>query len=178
MNHPAASEKPSWYAVYTKLREEERAARNLQAWGLKTFVPKFKELSRRPGQAATTGAVKYLFPRYIFVRFDSDTALHKVTYTRGVQSVVSFNQKPCPVDDIIIETIQSQMGVEGFIKFEKDIRSGDKVVIEAGPFISLQGTVESEESDSDRLVVILSSVSFQGKLMIEKALVKKVERNH
>jgi transcriptional antiterminator RfaH len=178
MNQLAASDKLFWYAVYTKARQEERAESNLRAWGVKTFMPKIRERRRQQGYAKTTNVVKHLFPRYIFAQFDSDNVLHKVKYTRGVCDVVRFGEKPCPVDDVIIETIQSEMGEAGFIKLEEDIRNGDKVVIQAGPFTSLCGTVERGLSDCDRLTVLLSSVSFQGRLMIEKALVKKVALNH
>jgi transcriptional antiterminator RfaH len=178
MNHLAASDKLFWYAVYTKAKQEERAESNLRAWGVKTFMPKISERHRPRGYGKAENVVKHLFPRYIFAQFNYDIALHKVKYTRGVCDVVSFGEKPCPVDDMLIETIQSQMGEAGFIKVEDDFRSGDKVVIQAGPFTSLFGTVEGGMSDGDRLTVLLSSVSFQGRLMIEKALVKKVALNH
>jgi hypothetical protein len=49
LNQAATSDSPLWYAVYTKPKEEERAETNLRVWGLKTFMPKIKELeySRR-----------------------------------------------------------------------------------------------------------------------------------
>jgi len=167
--------KPSWYAVYTKPREEDRAESNLRAWGVKTLLPKIKEQRSREISKAK---VKHLFPRYIFAHFNCETALHKVNYTRGVCGVVRFGDKPCPIDDIIIETIQAQIGQEGFIKFDERFYTGDLVRIQEGPFKSFHGTVEREMSDSDRLVVLLSSVSYQGRLMIEKALVKKVTNNN
>ena len=170
MNDLTTPSQPSWYAIYTKPREEDRAESNLRSWGLKTLIPRIKEQRSRESK----GRVKHLFPRYIFAQFNCETALHKVNYTRGVCGVVRFGEKPCPIDDVIIETIQSQIGQEGFIDFEEKFCTGDQVTIQGGPFESLQGTVEREMSDSDRLVVLLSSVSYQGRLMIQKALVKKV----
>ena len=175
-NLTTTTDKPSWYAIYTKPREEERADSNLRAWGCKTLLPKIKEQRRR--ESNSKAKVKHLFPRYIFAHFNCETALHKVNYTRGVCGVVRFGDKPCPIDDIIIETIQSQIGQEGFIKLEESFCNGDLVKIEDGPFKSLHGTVEREMTDSDRLVVLLSSVSYQGRLMIEKALVRKIPSNN
>lgn len=176
MNDLTTTGKASWYAIYTKPREEERAESNLRSWGLKTLIPRIKEQRSRESSKAK---VKHLFPRYIFAHFNCETVLHKVNYTRGVCGVVRFGDKPCPIDDVIIETIQSQIGQEGFIQIqcEERFRNGDQVTIQGGPFESLRGTVEREMSDSDRLVVLLSSVSFQGRLMIEKALLKKVASN-
>jgi transcriptional antiterminator RfaH len=176
LNQMTTTDTPFWYAVYTKPREEERAESNLRAWGLKTFMPRIKE--RSGSEIYSKARIKHLFPRYIFARFNCNSELHKVNYTRGVCGVVRFGDQPCPVDDIIIETIQSQVGQEGLIKFEESIHNGDEITIEAGPFNGMHGTVEREMSDCDRLVVLLSSVSYQGRLMIEKALVKKVKRDH
>ena len=173
VNDLTTTGKPSWYAIYTKPREEERAESNLRSWGLKTLIPRIKEQRSREAKPK----VKNLFPRYIFAHFNCDIALHKVNYTRGVCGVVRFGDKPCPIDDIIIETIQSQIGQEGFISFDEKFYSGDQVAIQGGPFKSLHGTVEREMTDTDRLVVLLSSVSYQGRLMIEKALVKKIASN-
>jgi transcriptional antiterminator RfaH len=175
MNYAAAtSDIPQWYAVYTKPKEEERADSNLRAGGVKTFAPKIRERARRSGYRNVPSVVKHLFPRYIFAQFAINAELHKVNYTRGVCNVVGFGEKPCPVDDVIIEAIQSQIGEEGFIQVGEDIRKGAKVMIEDGPFQSLHGTVERELSDSERLVVLLSSISYQGRIIIEKAMVKKV----
>jgi transcriptional antiterminator RfaH len=178
VNYVAISDKPLWYAVYTKPKEEERADSNLRAWGVKTFTPKIRERRRGRGYHNMTNVIKHLFPRYIFAQFISNADLHKVNYTRGVCNVVGFGEKPCPVDDVIIDTIQSQIGEEGFIRFGEDIHKGEKVMIQDGPFESFNGTVEREMRDSDRLVVLLSSVSYQGRLIIEKALVKKMAPNN
>ena len=175
MNELSTLDQPCWYAVYTKPREEERAESNLRAWGMPTFMPKFRErCSDRYGKER----VKHLFPRYIFARFSPDSQLHNVNYTRGVCGVVRFGDTPCPIDDFIIETIMSQVGKEGFIKFDDSIRKGDKVTIQDGPFRMMSGTVDQAKSDHDRLVVLLSSVSYQGRIMIERALVKKVALDH
>ena len=32
-----------WYVIYTKTNEEDRADRNLAAWGLETFYPRIKK---------------------------------------------------------------------------------------------------------------------------------------
>jgi transcription antitermination factor NusG len=92
--------------------------------------------------------------------------------------VVNFGNGPSPVDDLLIETIMSQISAEGFAKSENDFHCGDGVTVRAGAFEKLQGTVERDLMDCDRLVILLSSVSYQGRLIIEKALVRKLAHSH
>src|SRR5215211_1875734 len=93
----------NWYAVRTHVNQESRAEANLKAWQLETFFPKIKEQRRNQFSGALTSLTKPLFPRYIFARFDLERSLHKVSFVRGVQNVVSFGGIPSPVDDEIIE---------------------------------------------------------------------------
>lgn len=167
-------DKPRWYAIYTKANEEGRAGNNLQGWGVRTFMPRTRELRRNEHSRRQVSSVKHLFPRYIFAQFEAASLLHKVNFTRGVCHVVSFGYGPTPVDDLLIDTIKSQIGKEGFIRLDEDFNCGDSVRIKAGLFENLHGTVVDDLKDCDRLVVLLSSVSYQGRLMIEKALVKKL----
>jgi transcriptional antiterminator RfaH len=173
-----AINRPLWYAVYTKPKEEERAGRNLQAWGVKTFLPRIRELRFNKYSHRRAILLKQLFPRYIFAQFDADSLLHQVNFTRGVCEVVNFGNGPSPVDDILIDTIKSQISAEGFVRLDDDFNCGDTVMIKAGLFERLQGTVERDLKDCDRLVILLSSISYQGRVMIEKALVKKLGRSN
>ena len=173
-----AINRPHWYAIYTKAKEEERAGSNLQAWGVETFLPRIRELRFNEHSRKGVSFVKHLFPRYIFARFDASGLLHKVNFTRGVSKVVGFGNGPSPVDDMVIDTIKSQISVEGFVKSDQHFHCGSAVMIKGGLFEKLQGTVERELKDCDRLVILLSSVSYQGRLMIEKALVKKLDQSN
>jgi transcriptional antiterminator RfaH len=178
LSSTTAISKPLWYAVYTKAKEEDRAGDNLQAWGVKTFIPRIRELRFNEYSRKQSRFLTHLFPRYIFAWFDAGSFLHKVNFTRGVCKVVSFGNGPSPVDDILIDTIKSQISSEGFARADNDFNCGESVTIKAGAFEKLQGTVERDLTDCDRLVILLSSVSYQGRLIIEKALVRKPARSH
>jgi transcription antitermination factor NusG len=55
---------------------------------------------------------------------------------------------------------------------------GDRVTLENGSFKGLEGTVQRTTQDQDYVVVLLSSVSYQGRLMIERAFLRKLAVNH
>lgn len=162
-----------WYAVRTNPKQEERADSNLRAWQVETFTPRIKE--RRYTQ---TRGVKYLykplFPQYIFARFDARRLLHKVCFTRGVNSVVSFGSDPTPVDNEIIDLIRAQVGADGFIVLGEKFKAGDQVIIKDGPLKNLTGIFEREVNESDRVMILLTTLKYQGHLLLEREFVKKI----
>lgn len=164
---------PHWYVVKTQPKQENRAQMNLNAWNVETFFPTMKE--RRP--SAFTGeqriTINPLFPGYLFARFQANLLLHKIHYTRGVQTVVNFGNGPIEVDDEIIETIRAQVDKNGFLKIDDDFKAGDEVVIKEGPLRDLVGIFERDLKPSLRVMIMLKAISYQGHLMIDRSAVKR-----
>lgn len=175
MHHEARPENlPRWYVVYTRPKQEFRADSNLKMWGIETFNPRTKEKAR--AQDKTPRSSRQLFPRYLFARFAFED-LHKITFTRGVQSVVSFGNKPTPVDDAVISLIQSRQGEDGFVRFNDEFTTGDHVRINAGRFAGLEGIFDRSLNGSERVSLLLSTVALQGRLIIERDYVVKLNQN-
>jgi transcriptional antiterminator RfaH len=166
-----------WYAINTKPRQEDRAENNLRAWRVETFVPRIRE--RRRGRIAGTAtySIKQLFPRYIFARFDANALLHKVRFTRGVQSVVHFGGVLVPVDDEVLAIMQTRAGGDGFIKIGDELKPGDRVMIKAGVFENFIGVFERELADADRVRILLTTISHRSNLTIDRTLVQKLSQN-
>lgn len=76
--------KPGWYLIKVKPREELRAIKNLENQAFEVFCPLYQE----------SGCDIILFPGYAFIRLSKDDLerYHKIRSTRGVTSMVSFNQ--------------------------------------------------------------------------------------
>jgi transcriptional antiterminator RfaH len=163
-----------WFAIHTHLHQENRADANLKALNAETFFPKIKEQRRNQFSGAITVFTKPFFPRYIFVRFDLKQLLHKVWFTRGVQSVVNFGGSPIPVDDEIIEFFQMRMDKDGFIQLGEDLKAGDKVMINGGLLNSLVGVFEHEMADAERVMILLQAINYQGHLVVERNSIRKV----
>jgi transcription elongation factor/antiterminator RfaH len=164
---------PRWYVIYTKANQEKRANSNLQAWRVETFAPLLK--TRRVNQYTqqTSYRVEPLFPRYFFARFHLDTLLHKIRFTRGIHSVVGFGGSPSPVGDEIILLLKSRVEKDGFVGIEKGVMPGDKVVINSGPLAGFNGIFEQEARAADRVRILLTSVSYQTCLVVERDIVKR-----
>jgi transcriptional antiterminator RfaH len=160
-----------WYAIHTQARDEIRAESNLMAWKVETFAPKLKESRYRHG--VLFEMVKPLFPRYIFARFNAEEMLHKVRFTRGVSSVVSFGGSPVPVEDQIIDLIKVQRDEEGFISIGETLKAGDVVRIKDGPLKNMLGIFEYGVKHSDRVMLLLTTINYQSHLMIDRTLVQR-----
>jgi transcriptional antiterminator RfaH len=168
----ALDDVPRWYVIQTKPKEEDRADNNLRAWKIETFVPKFKKRRSSLYTSYHLYVIKHLFPRYIFARF-SEERLSQVNYTRGVQKVVTFGERPTPVEDEIVDVIKSRISDDGFVKIGEPLKPGDEIVVKLGPLKGLEGIFERTMNDIDRVMILLSTVNFQGRITIEKDLVQK-----
>jgi transcription elongation factor/antiterminator RfaH len=161
-----------WYAIRTKPNQEVRAGENLIAWGVKTFVPLLRKRCFREYVARATYRIEPLFRSYIFARFNAGDMLHKVRFTRGVHSVVSCGGVPTAIDDEIITLIQSR-AEDGFMRLDDDLKHGDKVVISGGHLSGLSGIFDRRASNSERVLLLLRTISYQACVEVESALVRK-----
>lgn len=162
-----------WYVVYTNPRQEERANNNLRAWGVETLNPKLRTCRYNQFTGAPSNITQPLFPRYIFARFDAGRQLAKIWFTRGVHDVVCFGGSPAPVDEAIVEILQSRIDEHGFVKTSDELKRGDKVIIKGGPMRNFIGVFERELKASERISLLLTSINYQGRLVVGRDLVEK-----
>ena len=167
INTESEVELPEWFAVCTHAKQEGRAYYNLQAAGVECFNPKIKEYRRNQFTGAVTFVARPLFPRYIFARFRPEASLRKVRFTRGVLKVVSFNLKPAPIENEVIEFMKARVGNDGFLSLGETLKPGDKVRIKDGPWSAIVGVVEQNTHSGERVQVLLTAINYQARLMIE-----------
>jgi transcriptional antiterminator RfaH len=164
---------PSWYVIHTNPKQEDRTNNNLRAWNIETFTPKIIERRFNQFTGETQCLRKPLFPRYIFVRFNLGKLHHKIRFTRGVYSMVSFGDGPVAVADEIIELIKSRMDKDGFVRIGEILQPGDRVIIDDGPLKDFTGIFECRMRDSERVLILLSMVSYQAHVEVNKRLLRK-----
>lgn len=164
----------SWYVIRTRAKQEDRADFNLRSLEMETFSPKVRErrFSYYIGQPQYSN--KPLFPGYIFARFEAEKMLSKVCFTRGVRSVINFGNGPVQVEDEVIDFIKSYAGQDGFVRLGESLSSGDKVLIDNGPFKNLAGIFERDIKATNRVIILLSAVGYQGRVELERDFVRKV----
>jgi transcriptional antiterminator RfaH len=159
----------AWYAVNTKTHCEASAYGGLDRLGIEVFLPLLKEQKAVRGKHYPTTSP--LFPRYLFAKFDVSSQLRAVTYARGVKSIVTFGGGPSIVDESIIHAIRSQ-ATEGVIELLEDrFLPGQIVRIQDGPLCGLEAVFEKKLDGTSRAVLLLKTISFQARVILESQYV-------
>lgn len=161
-----------WFVVHTNPKQEERANSNLIAWGVETLYAKLKARRHNEFTGVPTYITQPLFPRYLFAKFKREQ-LSKILFTRGVHDVVCFGDGPACVSEEIIEVIRGRIDQNGFVKLNNDLKPGDRVVISAGPLKNLIGVFEREVKGSERIMILLTAIGYQGHLEVDRNLIKR-----
>jgi transcriptional antiterminator RfaH len=175
MSGEQGGDAPRWYVIRTKPKQEDRADHNLRVLRVETFAPKLRESRCKQGTGEQAYVIKPLFPRYIFARFDIHLALRKICFARGIHSVVSFGDGPTPVDENIIALLQSRTLKDGFVRIGEKLDYGDQIIVKYGALRGVVGIFEHETKDVDRVMILLTAVSYQPRIIIERKLIEKHE---
>jgi transcription elongation factor/antiterminator RfaH len=174
VNEAKIKDMAHWYVIYTHPKQEDRASCNLKVLGAPIFNLKTRERRYNQYTNMPTYVTKPLFPRYLFAQFEINDLYHKIRFTRGVSSGLSFGGGPAPVDEEIITVIQSYINEDGFVRINEEIRPGDRVMVKDGPLKNFAGIFEREMKDTDRVRILLEAVSYQAHVEIRRDMVKRV----
>jgi transcription antitermination factor NusG len=156
----------NWYVLNTKPKKESQVERLFQEAGFEVYNPKIKQDDR----------IGPFFSGYAFLRFEHPKDYQLVKYTRGVKKVVGSPHGPIPVPEEMIEGIKARE-VKGLIELDKygeEPSVGDEIQIMEGPLKGLRGIFKREMTQSERVLILLNYVAYQGKLIVEKKKLKRV----
>lgn len=156
----------NWYAIQTKPSRENFAVGNIAAAGVECLLPKVRK--ERSIRGRLQSVIKPLFPSYFFARFCPALCLDFVRCSRGVLRVLSSGRFPIPLDEGVIQEIQTRIADDGYITLKNmPLQPGAHVIIECGPFQGLMGTVEREWEDTRRVTLFLAAIE-HARVLVEK----------
>lgn len=162
----------NWYALYTKPKYEDIVAARLLQARIETYNPKFR--IKKYLRNRYTDVIEPLFPCYIFARFNPDKHLWMLTYTRGVKKVVGSHDVPWPVSEEVIHFIRGREQ-NGVVRVRKvDFIAGDTVRVEDGPLAGITGIFERPMNKDERVQLLLKTLGYQARVIVERAALKKV----
>ena len=128
-----------WYLVHARPNSERKAEINLQAQGLKTFLPQIEKTVRHARRLATVR--RPLFARYLFVSLDiGRDQWIPVNSTFGVSRLVAQEGRPIAVPFGIVETLLAHSDA-GLTRLDHSLAQGQRVRILSGPLADFTATV-------------------------------------
>ena len=148
------NETTNWYVLYTKPKSEKKVADRLTEMGVLAYCPLITKISQWSDRKKKVQLP--LFNSYIFVNL-TDKDRNAVFDVPGVVRYLFWLGKPAVVKDKEIETIQNWLSApETFDVVIDTWRKGDKVILESGPFIDQEATVQ--EVNQKHYLLVLKSL--------------------
>jgi transcription elongation factor/antiterminator RfaH len=172
MNPTNPSNQTLWYVIHTKPGDEDRVRINLHNQEIETFFPLLETYQYCNGRMIPK--IKPLFPNYLFARLNLELHYYKVKWTRGVNRILGSGNEPIPISEKVIETIKERSGKDNLVKLEDELKDGDMVQINSGPFKSLRGVFQKMMSSKGRVRILLSLIGVDVPVQISKWQIQKV----
>ncbi|MDA7963538.1 transcription termination/antitermination NusG family protein [Ruegeria sp.] len=175
---PSAAMTPdpnNWFAVQLRPNMRLIAERNLTRQGFTSFAPARLETFRRRGRLKTEA--RPLFPGYLFVQFDPQTARWQaINATRGVSRLITdgrLNPTPMPAD--FMSGLLDRCDPNGLLQTPDHLNPGDHVRILSGPFAGLVSRIEHLDQQ-ERLHLLLQIMGRQVQTILPTKSVGRIVR--
>jgi len=173
--------KAKWFVVHTYSGHEAKVLANLSQRAetmkltdriLEILIPTQEQIQIRSGKKHQ--ATEKIFPGYILVRMIlDDNSWLAVRTTQGVTGFVGVGNKPTPISDEEVLTIQKFMSLEA-PKYRAKFSTGEAVKIIDGPFAEFLGSIESIDEERGKVRVLVSIFGRETPVELDFLQVKKL----
>jgi transcriptional antiterminator RfaH len=140
-----------WYAIYTKPRQEQRAADNLLNQGYNCFLPTMAV--EKVKNNAVIKVQQPLFGRYLFIELSASTSnWMPIRSTKGVSNMVSFANKPARVPSDLITALKAAP-----LLMHSRFEPQQPITVQFGAFSGLSGVFQRliTEPDGESRALVL-----------------------
>ena len=178
---PASGQSPSsfdaklpahpWFALRVRSNHERITVAHLRERGYEEFAPSCK-IERRWSDR-TKQIDQFLFPGYIFCRFDPNDRLPVMT-APGVVDVVGFGKIPERIPDAEVERVRRMVESGLPITPYPYMQVGQAVLIERGPLTGVEGILV-EVKGKVRLVVSVSLLQRSVSAEVDRTAIRPIQ---
>jgi transcriptional antiterminator RfaH len=144
-----------WYALRSKPRKEPVVCKQLSDKGIEVFFPQLRVNPVNP----RARKFKPYFPGYLFVHLEFNLErAHEIHWMPFTMGLVAFGDEPAVVPDHLIVAIRhrvNEIAASGGEVFQ-DLKPGDPVSIDYGPFRGYEAIFDSRLSGNERVRVLLT----------------------
>ena len=146
-----------WYALHSKPRKEDFLWHQLSTNNVESYYPILKV---RRAKTCKQKSSPY-FPQYLFVHLDfENTSISELKWMPGVLCLVSFGGEPAQISDQLIKLLQQRIDIinAGNEEYLDNLKPGDLVTIQDGPFRGYEAVFNSRITGSERVRCMLKMV--------------------
>ena len=163
-----------WFLIHTKPRQEGIALENLERQGYPCYLPMLATEKLRQGKLVTLQ--EPLFPRYLFIQLGQGSTAQSwspIRSTRGVSRLVSFGNEPARVPADLVQMLQAH-DADRSQDVQTLFKSGDKVLIQEGPFAGLEAIYQMKDGEG-RVMVLIELMSKPAQLKLQTHQLRKAQ---
>jgi transcription elongation factor/antiterminator RfaH len=168
---------PLWYAIRSKPNKEDFLAGQLESYGIEVFLPRIRVTPVNP----RSRKMRPFFPNYLFVHVDLDTInVSTLRWMPGASGVVSFDGEPASVPDVLIVALERQVDLMNVAVHTSthNLKSGDSVIIQAGPFAGYEAIFDANLPGRDRVRVLLNFLQARQVLVeLQSGQIKRTKKH-
>jgi len=171
----------AWYVIHTYSGYEDNVARNLkqriesmdmQDLIFDVMVPTESKIKIKNGKR--TVVEERIYPGYVLVQMMvTDASWYVVRNTPNVTGFIGLGTTPTPVDPREIEMLKKRMGVSE-PKYKMDIKAGDAIKINDGPFKDFDGKVQEFDEEKGKVKVLVSMFGRETPVELDFLQIKKI----
>ena len=171
----------NWYAVHTYAGYEDAVVRNLkqriESLGMEDMifdvvVPTEKKIKIQGGKRKVVE--ERIYPGYVLVdMIVTDNSWYVVRNTPRVTGFVGSGTTPIPLEKSEVDALFERMGIEE-PKYKMDVKLGDVVKINDGPFKDFEGAVGEIDEKKGKIKVLISMFNRETPVEIDFLQVKKI----
>ena len=159
-----------WFAARVRSNQERLALAHLNDRGYQPFAPSFK--SERQWSDRKKLIEQYLFPGYIFCRFNPHERRAILT-APGIIDLVGFGRAPQPIADEEIQRVRRMVESGVYVSPYPFVEIGQTVLIERGPLAGLEGILV-EAKGRFRLVVSINLLQRSVSAEVDRQCVRPI----
>ncbi|MFC1645259.1 transcription termination/antitermination protein NusG [Patescibacteria group bacterium] len=171
----------SWYVLHTYSGYEDNVARNLkqriesldmQDLIFDVIVPKEKRIKIKNGKRVMVE--ERIYPGYVLVDMVvTDASWYVVRNTPNVTGFIGMGTTPTPVSLEEVRSLKKRMGAEE-PKYKIDVKIGDAIKINEGPFKDFDGKVDGIDDDKGKVRVLVSMFGRETPVELDFLQVRKI----
>jgi len=170
-NNESGTLNSSWYAIYTKARNEKKVHERLTEQGVESYLPLVKTLRQWSDRKKWVEVP--LLSSYVFVRVPQ-FQLREIIQVDGAAKYISFEGKPAAIPEKQIDNLRLLVNGEADIEVTGErLSPGDPVEVTTGSLRGLTGEL-IKINNKNKVIVRIDRLDINLVVKIQKAFLRKI----